>query len=101
MPTKSWFENLQLNSIAYDSSEIKLLSDKDNPLNRVNRIHYLLKSFLYAHTSFNRDRIQGYLNLFAFVMNPPENHLEKVELLLDLAFKNPITLRYREFYGLN
>ncbi|MBT9176511.1 MAG: hypothetical protein DDT20_00830 [Firmicutes bacterium] len=96
---KKLVRELQLNSIAYDSRKIKLQSDKDNPLNRVNRIHNLFKRFLYAHTSFNRDRIQGYLNLFAFVINPPENHLEKVETLLDLAFQNPKTLRYREFYG--
>lgn len=95
---KKLVKELQLSSIAYDSRTIKNLSDRDNPLNRVNRIHYLLKAFLYAHTSFNRDKIQGYLNLFAFVMNPPANHLEKVEILLDLAFKNPITLRYRDFY---
>jgi hypothetical protein len=91
---------LQLNSIAFDSRELKLLRDKDNPLNRVNRIHYLLKNFLYAHTSFHRDRLQGYLNLFAFAMNPPVDNLEKVEILLDLAFRNPKTLRFREFYGL-
>ena len=46
---KKLVKELQLNSIAYDSREIKLLSDKNNPLNRVNRIHNLLKSFLYAH----------------------------------------------------
>jgi hypothetical protein len=98
---KKLVKELQLNSIAYDSRTIKHLSDKDNPLNRVNRIHYLLKAFLYAHTSFNRDKMQSYLNLFAFVMNPPADHLEKVEILMDLAFKNPITLRYRDFYGIN
>lgn len=97
---KKLVRELQLNSIAYDSREIKLLSDKDNPLNRVNRVHDLLKSFLYAHTSFNRDKIQGYLNLFAFVMNPPADNLEKVGALMDLAFQNPKTLRYREFYGM-
>ena len=90
---------LKLNSIAYDSNELKKLADKDNPLSRVNRVHYLLKNFLYAHTSFNRDKLQGYLNLFAFVMNPPSDNLEKVELLLDLAIRNPKTLRYRDFYG--
>jgi len=98
---KKLVKELQLNSIAYDSKELKFISDKDNPLDRVNRIHYLLKSFLYAHTSFNRDKIQGYLNLFSFVMNPPLNHLEKVELILDLAFRNPKTLRYRDFYSVN
>jgi hypothetical protein len=97
---KKLVKELQLKSIAYDSRELKLMSDKDNPLNRVNRVHYLLKNFLYAHTSFDRDKIQCYLNLFTFVMNPPANHLEKVEILLDLAFSNPITLRYRDFYGL-
>jgi transposase-like protein len=97
---KKLVSSLQLKSIAYDSREIKHLSDKDNPLYRVNHIHNLLKSFLYAHTSFNRDKLQGYLNVFSFVMNPPSNHLEKAEVLLDLAFKNPITLRYREFYGI-
>jgi hypothetical protein len=90
---------LQLNSIAYDSSKIKHLRDRDNPLNRVNRIHYLLKNFLHAHTGFVRNRLQGYLNLFAFVMNPPVNNLEKIEILLDLAFRNPKTLRYRELFG--
>jgi hypothetical protein len=97
---KKLVRELHLNSFAYDSKKIKLLSDKDNPLERVNRIHYFLKAFLYAHRSFDRNRIQGYLNLFAFVMNPPTNHLEKVEKLLELAFLNPKSLRYREFYGL-
>jgi len=95
---KKLVKKLELKSISYDSKELKLLSDKDNPLNRVNRIHYLLKAFLYAHTSFDREKIQDYLNLFAFVMNPPSHHLEKVEIILDLAFKNPRTLRYRDFY---
>ena len=92
-------KELKLNSVVYDSKEIKRMSDSENPLNRVNRIHYLLKGFLYAHTSFNRDSLQGYLNLFSFVMNPPSDHLEKVETLIDLAFRKSITLRYRDFYG--
>jgi hypothetical protein len=98
---KKLVKELQLSSVVYDSHQLKHMSDKDNPLNRVNRIHYLLKSFLYAHTSFDRDKMQGYLNLFTFVMNPPSNHLEKMEILLDLAFQNPKTLRYRDFYCVN
>ena len=96
---KKLVSELQLKSIVYDSKELKLMRDKDNPLNRVNRIHFLLKNFLHAHTSFNRDKLQSYLNLFSFVMNPPSNHLEKAELLLDLAFKNLKSLRYRDFYA--
>ena len=92
-------DKLQLKSEAYDSKELKRLSDKDNPLDRVNRMHFFLKSFLYAHRSFDRGKIQGFLNLFSFVMNPPANHLEKAEKVIDLAFQIPKSLRYRDFYA--
>ena len=95
---KKLIDKLKLKSVAYDSKELKRLSDKDNPLDRVNRVHFFLKSFLYAHRSFDRSKIQGFLNLFSFVMNPPVNHLEKVELMIDLVFENPKTLRFRDFY---
>lgn len=96
---KRLVEKLELVSEAYDSRKLKGLSDKDNPLNRVNHAHMLLKVFLYAHTSFLREKTQGYLNLFALVMNPPLEPLEKVDLLMNLAFKSSKKLRYRDFYG--
>jgi hypothetical protein len=91
-------EKLHLISESYDSSEIKKLSNKDNPLNRVNEVHARLKNFLHAHTSFDRDTLQGHLNLFSFTMNPPAEHLEKVEILLNLALNTRKTLRYRSLY---
>lgn len=91
-------EKLHLISESYVSSEIKKLSDKDNPLNRVNEVHARLKNFLHAHASFNRDTLQGYLSLYSFAMNPPAEHLEKVESLLNLALNTRKTLRYRSFY---
>ncbi|MDR1539400.1 MAG: hypothetical protein LBU32_15655 [Clostridiales bacterium] len=91
-------EKLHLISESYNSSEIKKLSDKDNPLNRVNGVHARLKNFLHAHTGFDRETLQGYLNLFSFAMNPPTDHLEKVEVLLNLALNTRKTLRYRSFY---
>ena len=75
--------------------------DLDNPLYRVNRIHALLKVFLNAHNSFDREKLQGYLDLFTFAMNPPANNLEKVEILLNLAFHTPKSLKYRDFYHVN
>ena len=75
--------------------------DKDNPLYPVNRAHAILKMFLNAHSGFNREHLQGYLNLFALVTNPPHEMLEKVELVVNLAFASPKSLRYRDFYGLN
>jgi predicted RNA-binding Zn-ribbon protein involved in translation (DUF1610 family) len=91
-------EKLHLISEVYDSAKIKKLSDNENPLNRVNEVHARLKNFLHAHTSFNRDTLQGYLNLFSFTMNPPSEHLEKVEILLNLALNTRKSLRYRSFY---
>lgn len=98
---KKLIESLSLVSEVYDSKAIKHLSDKENPLDRVNRVHALLKTFLYMHRSFDRDSMQDYLNLFSLVINPPHEPLEKVELLLDLAFQNPKSLRYRDFFRVN
>jgi hypothetical protein len=91
---------LSLESVAYTSKELKGLPDKDNPMNPVNRAHAILKKFLNTHGSFDRDDIQGYLNLFAFVTNPPGDLLEKVELVIKMAFENPKLLRYRDYYSL-
>ena len=90
---------LSLNSVAYASGDLKGLPDKDNPLNPVNRAHAILKKFLNTHSSFKRDDMQGYLNLFAFVSNPPNDLLEKVELVIKTAFDNPKSLRYRDYYS--
>jgi len=94
-------KELSLKSEIYCSKELKNLPDKLNPMNPVNRNHHILKHFLNAHSGFDREHIQGYLNLFAFVTNPPHDMLEKVELLIEMAFQNPKSLRYREFFGSN
>jgi len=79
--------------------DLKGLPDKENPMNPVNRAHAILKKFLNTHSSFNREDLQGYLNLFAFVTNPPGGLLEKVELVIKSAFENPKSLRYRDYYS--
>ena len=98
---KKLVEKLSLTSITYSSSELRGLADSENPLDPVNRIHSLLKMFLNAHSGFSRDDLQNYLNLYAFVINPPSDHLEKVEKIINLVFENPKSLRYREQFGLN
>lgn len=94
-------KELSLESRAYRSKDLKNLADKDNPLNPVNRAHDILKMFLNAHSSFDRNNLQGYLNLFAFVTNPPVDMLDKVELVIKMAFEYPKLLRYRDFFGVN
>ena len=58
--------------------------------------------FLNAHSGFSRDDLQNYLNLYSFVINPPSDHLEKVEKIINLVFENPKSLKYlpnlRDFY---
>ena len=98
---KKLVEELNLKSVNYSSSELKGLADSENPLDPVNRIHCLLKMFLNAHSGFCRDEIQDYLNLYSFVINPPSDHLEKVEKIINLVFENPKSLKYRDQFGLN
>lgn len=92
---------LSLESEEYSSKELKGLEDFENPLDPVNHLHYLIKRFLYEHSGFERSQIQAYLNLYAFVLNPPHDKLEKVEVLLNLAFQNPKLLRFRDVFGKN
>jgi transposase-like protein len=98
---KKLVKELSLNSVSYSSKDLNELLDKDNPLYPVNRVHAILKMFLNAHSSFLRDDLQGYLNLFSLVANPPDEMLEKVELVIISAFSNPKMLRYRDFYSAN
>lgn len=90
-----------MKSQAYASKDLKGLADSENPLNPVNRIHNLLKMFLNAHSGFNRDELQGYLNLYSFVINAPADHLEKVVKIIKMVFENPKSLRYRDQFGEN
>jgi len=98
---KKLVKELELKSISYASKDLKGLLDSDNPLYPVNRAHAIMKMFLNAHSGFKREDLQGYLNLFSIVTNPPDEMLEKVEIVIISAFNNPKTLRYRDFYGLN
>ena len=92
---------LSLTSQSYKAKDLKGLPDSENPLDPVNRVHALLKMFLNSHSGFNRDDLQGYCDLYAFVINPPMEHLEKVEKVIKMAFENPKLLRYRDQFPIN
>jgi transposase-like protein len=89
---------LDLVSESYDSKKIRKLPDSQNPLGNVNRLCFLLKLFLDSHSGFDRDDLEGYLDLFWVIMNPPSSKMEKAALVLDRAMHNPKSLAYREFY---
>ena len=91
-------DTLKLKEEVYLSDETKGMDDLENPLDRINNVHSLLKWFLESHSSFLRKNLDGFINLFVFIMNPPHNRLEKVELFLEMAIKTRVSLRYRDFY---
>ena len=64
-----------------------------------NRLCFLLETLLNSHSGFERGDLQGYLNLFAVMMNPPDTKMEKAALVLDRAMRCTKTLQYREFYA--
>ena len=96
---KKLISKLDLKSQSHSSKSLRKLSDSENPMNPVNKVHDSLKKFLDAHSGFSRDYLQDYLNFYSFVRNPPHEPLEKIEHLVTLAFENPKSLRYRaQFY---
>jgi len=94
----SLIEELKLKEEVHYSKDTKCLDDEDNPLDRINDVHYLLKIFLGSHSGFLRKYTDSYLDLFSFIMNPPHNKLEKAELFLEMAIKTRVSLKYRYFY---
>ncbi|MDY5056571.1 MAG: hypothetical protein SPE84_04355 [Bullifex sp.] len=62
-------DELLLQSETYNAKLLKGVPDKDNPLMPINRKCFFLKKFLNSHSGFDREELQNYLNLFAFIMN--------------------------------
>ena len=98
---KKLVEQLSLKNVCYSSKELKGLAESENPLEPVNRVHCMLKMFLNAHSGFSRSDLQGYLDLYSFVINEPKDHLEKVEKIIKMVFEKPKSLRYRQQFGVN
>ena len=91
-------KDLELKSIAYNGNALKKIKDEDNPLDPINKQCLRLRQFLDSHAGFIRDDIDGYLNLFCFMMNEGESPYEKVEKLLYRAIYFPKTLSYRDVF---
>lgn len=92
---ESLVKELGLVSEIYEAKKIKKLPDEENPLQPVNEKHRLLQEFLRDHSGFIRDQMQDFLNLFAFMMNPPDDKNKKVEKFLIMALNFNVLHRYR------
>lgn len=84
----------------YNGNLLKGIPDKRNPLQPVNRACYFVQRFLNAHSGFDRDDIQNYLNLLYVALNEPDNKLDKVAKVLDRSMRCSKTLRFRDFYNI-
>lgn len=91
---------LNLESEVHLTKDTSSLTNEENPLAPINNQHTLIKYFLRAHSGFNRDNLNDYLNLYCFINNPPKVDLLKVENFINVALHSRITLKYREFYEL-
>ena len=92
---------LGLESEVHNSKLLKGISGELNPLEPVNKMCFLLKRFLASHSGFDRDDLQGYLDLFSVAVSELDGKLEKVAMVLDRAMRCPKTLRFRHFYNVN
>jgi hypothetical protein len=92
-------KELGLRSEVYPSRKYSRLPDAQNPLADVNHLCYLLKRFLGSHSGFDRGNLEGYLDLFWVMMNPPAEKMEKAAFVLNRAMDNPKYLSYRDFYS--
>ena len=68
---------LKLVSETHNGKALMGVPDKQNPLQPVNHMCFLLKAFLRAHSGFSRDDLDGYLNLFHVMMNDPADKMEE------------------------
>ena len=91
-------KDLKLIDESYNSLWLKTKKDEDNPLRPINHQCDLIKQFLNTHSGFDRDDLQDYLNLYCFMNSKPRNKLEKVKLLLELAFSTNVTLKYKDLF---
>ena len=82
---KKLVQELGLESIEYDSKQQKGLPDRENPLEPINRRCYELQRLMRRHPGFSRDDLHGYLDLFSYIHNPPQ---DKYEYTIDDARQN-------------
>lgn len=74
----------------------EFLSEEDNPLTPVNKIHSYMKKFMRNHEGFSRNDLQDWLNLISFIINDPENRYDKLKKFLKIAISTPKRVKYRD-----
>lgn len=91
-------DSLGLASVVHATAETRGLCDRDNPMDPINDVHDKLKRFLRAHGSFKRSSLQGWLDLFAFIWNPPASRYDKVLAFIEKAISKRERVKYRDVF---
>lgn len=78
------------------SKSQEFLSECENPLTPVNKIHSYIKKFMRNHEGFSRENIQDWMNLISFIINDPENRYDKLNKFLKIAITTPKRVKYRD-----
>jgi len=89
-------DQLNLTEEIHTTKETKGLSDDDNPMNKINRIHYFMKRFMREHGGYDRDNLQDWMNLIFFILSEPNNIYEKIDKFFELAINSPARVKFRE-----
>jgi len=89
-------EKLHLTHEVYDSKELRKIPDEENPLDPVNEIHSLVKRFMKAHGGYDRENLQDWMNLVAFLLSDPRDRYEKIDLFINMALNSTQVVKYRD-----
>ena len=52
-----------------------------------------------THSSYSREDLEGWTDLFAFICNEPENRYEKVDKFIRMAVSKRKIIRYRDLFA--
>ena len=87
---------LGLRRESHPTSETRGLSNEDNPMEPINKVHRFFKRFVRNHGGFDRDNLQDWCNLFSFIWNHHGNMPEMVREILVRLTDTHHLMRYRE-----
>lgn len=92
-------KRLGLTAKSFPSKACKGLPDERNPLWKINRVHFLLKSFMRRHSSFNRKNIQGWLDLFWAISKFKSDRMGLIRWILERSLRAKKIIRYRSAFS--
>ena len=80
---------LELKEEFCKSAHQEYLTNTDNPLTPINKIHSYIKKFMRNLEGFSRENLQDWMNLISFIINDPENRYDKIKKILIMALSSP------------